>query len=379
MVDRRLLSVGNQGKRRHSGEAAGEEKEKKRRSEQSEKASSSASESKQQAAAAQLVGPPGLLSATEAERHSAVVSWIDKHAVKSTKKTYKPYLEQFGKYCEQSGARQFPASEATVAAFLVDRFERKGGSASTYNSATAAIASAYRFSGLASPTNGQLVKAVKSTIAKQANPPKRKKALTLEHLQQMFADSDGSVLDTRDDFIMALMCATGMRESEAMALRMDGEKQDVWLEEVKVGATTKEVLFNFVQKSKTDQERRGHTHVVGPAADPSVCPIRLFKRWMSKRNSDAKYLFHARASTEKLSAKVPNGRLKARLTRIGVDPRPFGSHSCRRTIATAAAKAGVEERVIKKYVNWRSDVVYTYIEESLERLLAVPAAVFGAR
>lgn len=375
MVGRRLLSVGESVKRRRDSDTAAEETGKKRRREQAEIAGS---ESKQQATA-QPAGRPGPVHATEAERHSAVVSWIDKHAVKSTKKTYKPYLAQFEQYCKQSGAQQFPASEATVAAFLVDRFERKGGSASTYNSATAAIASAYRFSGVPSPTSGQLVKAVKTSIARQANPPKRKKALTLEHLQKIFADSDGSVLDTRDDFIIALMCATGMRESEAMALRMDGKQQDVWLEEVKVGTTTKEVLFNFVQKSKTDQERRGHTHVVGPAADPGVCPIRLFKRWMNERNSEAKYLFHARGSTEKLSAKVPNGRLKARLKRIGVDPRPFGSHSCRRTIATAAAKAGVEERVIKKYVNWRSDVVYTYIEESLERLLAVPAAVFGVR
>lgn len=330
-----------------------------------------------QPAAAAVV--PMATPASESDKRKAVINWIEQRAVKSTKKTYKQYLKQFEQYCAQSGSQSFPASETTVAGFLIDRFERKGGAASTYGLATAAIASAYRFTGVESPTGGQLVKAVKSTIARHANPPKRKRALTLEHIQQIVADSKGTTLDTRDDFIIVLMCATGMRESEAMALRMDGKQQDVWLEDVKVAGTTKQLLFNFVEKSKTDQERRGHTHVVGPAADELVCPIRLFKRWLAKRDQQSKYLFHARGSTKKLSAKVPNGRLKARLKRIGVDPRPFGSHSCRRTIATAAARANVEERVIKKYVNWKSDVVYTYIEEALERLLAVPAAVFGSR
>lgn len=375
--NRMLLGLKPHGHKHKRVGIDSDSKAKRQRSE--EKAA--AQPAREEKAVAQPAQPaqPALAPLSDAASRQAVVAWIDKHAVKSTKKTYKPYIQQFGQFCAQRGTPAFPATETAVASFMIDRFERKGGAASTYNTLSAAIASTHRFSGVPSPTTSDLVKAVKKTIARQAKPPKRKKTLTLEHIQRIVADSDGSTLDVRDDFVIVLMCATGMRESEAMALRMEGEKQDVWLEEVKVGGTTKQLLFNFVEKSKTDQERRGHTHVVGPAADESICPIRLFQRWMEKRNKKSKFLFHASYSAQKLSSKVPNGRLKARLKRIGVDPRPFGSHSCRRTIATAAAKSGVEERVIKKYVNWKSDVVYTYIEESLERLLAVPAAVFGSR
>jgi hypothetical protein len=56
-----------------------------------------------------------------------------------------------------------------------------------------------------------------------------------------------------------------LRESEAMALGED----DVW-EEV-VGSAT--ILFIFIEKSKTDQGRAGHTVVLEASPVSPVCPV----------------------------------------------------------------------------------------------------------
>jgi hypothetical protein len=74
-------------------------------------------------------------------------------------------------------------------------------------------------------------------------------------------------------------------------------------------------------------------------------------------------------SKAKLGHKTPNGILKKLLIRIGVDHSAYGSHSCRKGGCTAAARAGIEVRVLKRHGNWKSDAVYTYIHESLEEKL----------
>jgi integrase len=101
------------------------------------------------------------------------------------------------------------------------------------------------------------------------------------------------------------------------------------------------------------------------------------KRWLGLRNGRCAWLFHSRTSTSKLSSDTPRARLKKRLQRIGIDPAPYGSHSGRRTLATTAAKKGIQERLIKKHCNWKSDVVYQYIEESVENRLSVSAALLS--
>jgi integrase len=307
-----------------------------------------------------------------------LVGWVRQHAVESTRLTYAPHIRQFHDFCNMRGLQSFPASDATVAEFLKFRYQSSDVSRSTIGVASAAIASEYKLTGLESPTQSPLVAAVKAVIAREGKPIQRKEPLTPDLFKRIIGNSrPGSWIDARDDFMIALAFTTGMRESNEMALRMTGDFQDVWLDTYPVNGVMTEVLFVFLEKSKTDQIRNGHTLVVGPAHDQRICPIALFKRWMGLRNPLAPFLFHARNKIEKLSATIPNGRLKHRLKRIGVDPRKYGSHSARRGLATQAAKAGVQERLIKKHCNWRSDAVYVYIEESLANRLSVSAAILN--
>jgi site-specific recombinase XerD len=72
----------------------------------------------------------------------------------------------------------------------------------------------------------------------------------------------GSWLDARDDAIIMTLFATGARESEIMSLAMEGKENDVWFEVMLVNGVQTEVLVVFIEKSKTDRERHGHTVLI---------------------------------------------------------------------------------------------------------------------
>ena len=93
------------------------------------------------------------------------------------------------------------------------------------------------------------------------------------------------------------------------------------------------------------------------------------------RTADAKYLFHSsqrRSDIKKrMATQTANSRLKIWMARIGVDPTMYGSHSCRRGGATAAAAAGVAQRLLMRHGRWKSNCVQLYIVDSLLNRLSV--------
>ena len=60
------------------------------------------------------------------------------------------------------------------------------------------------------------------------------------------------------------------------------------------------------------------------------------------------------------------------LETIGLDKKQFGLHSLRSGGATAAAAAGVEDRLFKKHGRWKSkNAKDGYIKESIDNRLSV--------
>lgn len=174
-------------------------------------------------------------------------------------------------------------------------------------------------------------------------------------------------IETRDIFLIILSMAGFLRESETVAL----EENDVHLENVIVDDKETPALLVLVEKSKMDQTRRGHTIAIGKGTIPAVCPHAWFERYMATRSKTAKSFFYNSRNGEPLKSKTPNHIIKNWLRKIGVDPKGFGSHSARSGGASAAAAKGVEERLIKRHGNWRSDAVYLYIREPWDSLLSV--------
>ena len=64
--------------------------------------------------------------------------------------------------------------------------------------------------------------------------------------------------------------------------------------------------------------------------------------------------------------------LLSKISQLGYDPTLFSMHSLRAGGATAAANAGVEDRLFKHHSRWKSETAKDgYVKDSVERRLEV--------
>ena len=61
-----------------------------------------------------------------------------------------------------------------------------------------------------------------------------------------------------------------------------------------------------------------------------------------------------------------------KLSKLGFEPKQFGLHSLRSGGATAAANAGIPDRLFKRHGRWRSESAKDgYVEDSIPALMSV--------
>jgi site-specific recombinase XerD len=317
--------------------------------------------------------PPSMAMSKE-EKTADMIGWVKSKRPVGTSKVYTGYGAQFDKWCLANGEVSFPASPTTVARWLRYLHEVRVLSAGTITkSAASAVADAYKFTGLPSPTADPLVKATKKVIAAHAKPRKQRLPMTRKHLAMMVVGQGAKKPDFlcfRNLFLIILMFAAMMRSAEAVALRPG----DVWLDEYE----GEEVLYVFIQKSKNDQERHGHTVLLGKAKNIGVCPINWFKLFLLVCDRKADALFHQKGKKKGLVPTSVNpilNRLLAAAHIQDVNVDLLTSHSARIGGASAAAAAGVNLRLIMRHGNWKSYAVFLYIRDSMADRLSVSKAI----
>ena len=261
-----------------------------------------------------------------------------------------------------------PATPATAVMFLRSLLLLGKGRSTIVNSARAAIADLHAYEGYPSPTLQPLFKEGVKVFKKLTLPPRAAKGIRLDHIRAMIKVQRSTFRDMRDIFMMLLMTAGMLRESEATNLN----DSDVRIERV----DGQDVLFVFIEKIKVDQACIGHTVNISAATDPLVCPLAWFLRLKKLGPAGCSHLFTT-ATGVMLASTTPNGILKRWMTRAGLSNVGFSSHSCRRGGASAAAAAGVERRLIMRHGNWHSSAVDVYITDSLESKLNVSAAILN--
>jgi integrase len=309
-------------------------------------------------------------------------AWLADNRNTRTARTYQTYSGQFRDFCAQNGlAREQPES---VVLFMKELVER-GLAINTINKvAIAAIADEYRLDDDAkNPVASRMVKAAKQVVRRLAKPEQQKLPLTPEMVRRICELGVDSTDRTRvrDIAMVVLQMAGFVRESEIAGLGAE----DVWIDEVvensASGSTRAQAVFLFIEKSKTDVERRGHTVVVGCNCEPGrpapVCPLHWVERWNKLRDQKSGHYFHQK-NGRKLAEQTPNAILKRLLRAIGVDPKRYGSHSGRSGGTSAAAEQGIAVALLKRHGNWKSDCVFRYIRPSSAELLAVSRAVFAS-
>lgn len=140
-----------------------------------------------------------------------------------------------------------------------------------------------------------------------------------------------------------------------------------------------------VQKSKTDRYKKGTTVYISGTGQ-ITCPIMITKRYLEKANISAcsdEFIFRSVCFCKSSQSYILKGHKSLSYTRareillstlesIGLDKRQFGLHSLRAGGATAAANAGICDRLFKKHGRWRSESAKDgYVKENLEQHLIV--------
>ena len=236
-----------------------------------------------------------------------------------------------------------------------------------------ALAWVHKMAGIESPTDSQLVQSVLEGLRRILSKPKvRKEPVSLEMLQAMVeaAGPTPSLSDVRLLAVCFVAFAGFLRCDELIKLRC----KDVSFNE-------QGMVINIVS-SKTDQYREGASMVIACTGTPT-CPVSTMQKYFSmaglSHTSDK--LFRAIVSTKNgerlrggggLSYSRLRELLLAKLEQLGMDPKLFGMHSLRAGGATAAANAGVPDRLFKRHGRWKSESAKDgYVKDSVERRLSV--------
>lgn len=163
--------------------------------------------------------------------------------------------------------------------------------------------------------------------------PRGKAALTPRQLRRICQRPSERTIDVRDRAMFVLCFAAGWRGSELVSLNLS----DVHFRPQGV------VLY--LGASKADQRGKGRVIGVHRGKHKSICPVQALREWLKVRGDWPGPLFvgirrNGALGHRAIVRDTLNERLKKALKTIRVDSKPFGSHSLRVGMVTAATEAG---------------------------------------
>ena len=278
------------------------------------------------------------------------------------------------------GVEALPAVPIHVALYL-QYLVQKGATVAPVVEAVNALSWAHQVAVVDDPTSHPLVR---STLAGArrilARPVSKKEPVTKEMLHELVVKfgGEGATLSEVRTLTICLIGFTGfLRYDETASLK----ETDISLYE--------DHMELFIESSKTDQFRDGSRLVIARSGS-ITCPVRMLERYLQLAEIDLatprdRLLFRALVKT-KLGYKLrDSGGLsytRAReivlemLGEAGYDKTVFGLHSLRSGGASAAASAGVPDRLFKRHGRWRSENAKDgYIKDALTDRLSVTKGI----
>ena len=212
--------------------------------------------------------------------------------------------------------------------------------------------------------------AAKRLLAHKAN---KKSPITVDHLKKLYKNiiEENFSLQNLLTMVICLLGFSGfMRYSKISNLKMC---------DIKFFDTHMKL---FIEKSKTDMYREGNWIFISKI-DSYLCPVKELKLYLDKLNlEEDEFIFRAitkskngeylRKQNKPLSYSRMREILLLELKNVGLDEKQFGLHSLRSGGASAAANAGVPDRLFKRHGRWKSERAKDgYIQDNLLALLSV--------
>lgn len=140
-------------------------------------------------------------------------------------------------------------------------------------------------------------------------------------------------------------------------------------------------LLVTLRQSKTDQEGAHVTKGLPIGTQPETCPKHVLQTWLDTAAITSGPLFRpidrwGNVSDKALSDLGVARAVKRGLITLGLDPAAYSGHSLRAGLVTAAAIAGVSERIIMQQTGHKN---VTVLRRSLQEgsLFRETAAVVG--
>lgn len=274
----------------------------------------------------------------------------------NTRRAYGSDWRAFTQWCEEHGRSSLPASVETLILYISVLAETR--KVSTIQRRLSSISVAHQLAGHASPTHDAHVRTVMQGIrrSKGAAPNAKEPAVTTA-LKAMVEALPEGVSGARDRALLLLGFAGAFRRSELVGLDIADLRE------------TNDGLVVTLRSSKTDQAGEGAKKGIPYGSTPHTCPVRAVRAWKELAGITAGPLFrpitrHGQVRPRRLTGHAVATIVKRAATLAGLAPAHFSGHSLRAGLATAAAQAGVSERVIMQQTGHKSlPVLRRYIRE----------------
>ncbi|XP_052080761.1 integrase/recombinase xerD homolog [Mytilus californianus] len=291
----------------------------------------------------------------------------------STQKKYRYAFNSWCKWTSQYSFSPLPASHLHISLYLIHLSETAK-SVSKLNDAFYAIKWAHKLAGVADPSENNLVASVlEGAHRKIGHSVVKKEPITphiLKNIVCKYANNTCNLKDVRIACMCLLAYAGFLRFSELANLRRS---------DIQFSPT---YLTLHLVKSKTDVYREGKDVVISKTGN-ITCPVDVLQRYLKLANIPEEsndFIFRSICYCKSLnvyklrkSSHISYTRarelLLSALDSLGLDKKQFGLHSLRSGGATAAAEAGIDDRLFKKHGRWKSDKAKDgYVKESNDNI-----------
>jgi integrase len=256
----------------------------------------------------------------------------------NTHAAYASDWKLFSAWCATQQRRPLPATPETILCYVVSLAQTL--SMATIDRRLRGIAFHHRQARAANPTDDpEVVVTLRGLRRTKGVAPQPKTPLSVEQLRRIVAALPHDLRGAQSRAVLLLGFAGAFRRSELVALQLD----DL--------AWVSQGLIVTIQRSKTDQEGEGFTKGIPYGSHPETCPVVAIGHWLKLSGLARGPVFRALTSQGRIQYRPMPAYTVARILQrgaeaIGLDPREYGGHSLRAGLVTAAAKAGVSERVL---------------------------------
>lgn len=274
----------------------------------------------------------------------------------NTRRAYQSDWRAFTRWCDEHGRATLPASPDTLILYIASLAETR--KVSTIQRRLSSISVAHQLAGHDSPTHDAHVRTVMQGIrrTKGSAPDAKEPAVTKVLKAMVEALPEGSI-GVRDRALLLLGFAGAFRRSELVSLDVADVRE------------TNDGLVITLRASKTDQSGEGTKKGIPYGSTPHTCPVRAVRAWKEAAGLTEGPLFrpinrHGQVRPRRLTGHAVATIVKKAAVLAGLEPEHFSGHSLRAGLATAAAQAGVNERVIMQQTGHKSlPVLRRYIRD----------------